>query len=113
MTTIPDWPFCSLTPLHVAIYPEYSTRPDQDATNGMRRSPGLTSGTFRLKLIDVTVQDEAGFRTLMAFGGSASTDRRRSRPAGSLQVQRQQLLQDLLVRAARVPAVGRRPEGRG
>lgn len=69
MTTIPDWPFCSLTPLHVAIYPEYSTRPDQDATNGMRRSPGLTSGTFRLKLIDVTVQDEAGFRTLMAMLG--------------------------------------------
>jgi hypothetical protein len=69
MTTIPDWPFCSLTPLHVAIYPEYSTRPDQDATNGMRRSPGLTSGTFRLKLIDVTVEDEAGFRTLMAMLG--------------------------------------------
>jgi hypothetical protein len=67
--SIPDWPFCSLTPLHVAIYPEYSTRPDQDATNGMRRSPGLTSGTFRLKLIDVTVEDEAGFRTLMAMLG--------------------------------------------
>jgi hypothetical protein len=67
--SIPDWPFCSLTPLHVAIYPEYSTRPDQDATNGMRRSPGLTSGTFRLKLIDCTVQDEAGFRTLMAMLG--------------------------------------------
>lgn len=66
---IPDWPFCSLTPMHVAIYPEYSTRPDQDATNGMRRSPGLTSGTFRLKLVDVTVQDEAGFRTLMAMLG--------------------------------------------
>lgn len=35
----------------------------------MRRSPGLTSGTFRLRLIDIPVVDEAGYRTLMAMLG--------------------------------------------
>ena len=67
MAIITDWPMRVLTPRNVSIWPEYMTRPGQQATNGMRRSGGVTAAGYRLRLIDIPVFDEEKFRTLTAM----------------------------------------------
>jgi len=72
--TIVDWPLSVLSPRHVAIWPAYRNRPEQRATNGMRRSPGRTSASFMLRLIDVPVFDKDRYRAMTAMLGLMEGD---------------------------------------
>jgi hypothetical protein len=64
-----DWPIAVLAPRDVALTKRYLTRPDQEATNGMSRSVGLTGVKMRVRLIDVPVMDASHMRGARAMIG--------------------------------------------
>jgi hypothetical protein len=67
MSRITDFPLDVLTPIDgVSLAMAYDTRPGQEATNGMGRSPGLTGGRHKMKF-QFMVHDEAAARTARAL----------------------------------------------
>lgn len=66
MPLLIDFPSSGLIIRNVAAAPFFLTRPDHEATNGMRRSPAVAGAQWRLKF-DVLVHDEASVRTMRAF----------------------------------------------
>lgn len=61
-----DFPVTSVKIMNPAVAPGYNTRPGLEATNGMRRSRGMSGAAWRMKF-DVLVHDEASVRTMRAF----------------------------------------------
>lgn len=66
---IVDLPIHVLAPADVAVAPDYMTRPDQDATNGMSRTVGLTGARFKITLIDIPVLDVSKARMMRSLFG--------------------------------------------
>lgn len=61
-----DFPVRSLKIRNPAVAPTYSTLGNHEATNGMRRSLGMSGAQWRIRF-DVLVHDEASVRTMRAF----------------------------------------------
>lgn len=66
---IVDWPIEHLPPAHPWIAPDYLTRPDQEATNGMARSIGQTGTRFKVTLEGIPVFDTATMRMFRSLLG--------------------------------------------
>lgn len=66
MTVLLDFPVKAVPIIDPAIAPAYSTRPDQEATNSMRRAVGMSGAQFRLGF-RVSVHTEQIARTMRAF----------------------------------------------
>lgn len=61
-----DFPVSSLKIRDPSVAPVYNTRGNHEATNGMRRSLGMSGAQWRMRF-SVLVHDEASVRTLRAF----------------------------------------------
>lgn len=61
-----DYPVATLPPMDAAAVLAHNTRPGQQATNGMRRSLGMSGAQFRLKF-NFLVHDEATARAARGF----------------------------------------------
>lgn len=66
MDVLFDFPVRSLKIRNPSVAPIHNTRGGQEATNGMRRSLGMSGAQWRMRF-DVLVHDEASVRTLRAF----------------------------------------------
>lgn len=66
MTVTLEFPVNVLVPMDASVAPAYDTRPGQQATNGMRRSVGLTGAQWKMKF-DVAVYDEQTVRAARAL----------------------------------------------
>lgn len=66
MTVYTEFPVHVLTPSNVSLAPTYNTRPGQEATNGMRRSTGLSGAQWRMRF-DVAVVDQEDVRAMRGF----------------------------------------------
>ncbi|MBP1842013.1 hypothetical protein J2046_000257 [Rhizobium petrolearium] len=66
MAVLLEFPVTALKVRNPAIAPAYNTRPGHEATNGMRRSTGMSGAQWKMKF-DVLVHDEASVRTMRAF----------------------------------------------
>ncbi|MER8827236.1 hypothetical protein NKH73_14200 [Mesorhizobium sp. M0938] len=74
MTVTVDYPLCVLTPRSVSLTVDYNTRPGQQATNGMRRSTGMSGAQFRLTLKDIYINSIAKVRTMRGFLANMEAD---------------------------------------
>lgn len=66
MTVTLDFPVNAVPITDVALAAGYNTRPGQQATNGMQRSVGISSGQFKLQFT-VHVHDEQTVRAIRGF----------------------------------------------
>ena len=66
MSVFLDFPVRSLKILDPSVAPIYNTAGGHEATNGMRRSRGMSGAQWRMRF-DVLVHDEASVRTLRGF----------------------------------------------
>lgn len=66
MTTVVDFPVNAIPITDVALAPTYNTRPGQQATNGMRRSIGMSGAQWRLQFT-VHVHDQQTVRAIRGF----------------------------------------------
>ena len=66
MTLYAEFPVRVLTPANVSLALDYNTRPGHEATNGMRRSLGLSGAQWRMRF-DVPVVDEEDVRAFRGF----------------------------------------------
>jgi hypothetical protein len=70
-----DWPLKVLAPRNAAVAPFYMTRPDQDATNGMSRTVGLTGTKFKVTLVEIPVMTTPKMRAIRAMLGLSEGNR--------------------------------------
>lgn len=75
MVDIIDFPSQSVIIQNPAVAPTYNTRPGHEATNGMRRSLGMSGAQWRMKF-DVLVHDEASVRAMRGFFFQMEADSR-------------------------------------
>lgn len=76
MSVLLDFPLKTLRPGSIALFPDYNTRPGHEATNGMRRSLGMSGSQFRLVLGDIVMHNRVDrIRTLRALIANLESDR--------------------------------------
>ncbi|MGB3898195.1 MAG: hypothetical protein WA973_06540 [Mesorhizobium sp.] len=66
MTVTLDFPVNAIPITDIALAPTYNTRPGQQATNGMRRSLGMSGAQWRMQF-NVHVHDEQTVRAIRGF----------------------------------------------
>lgn len=66
MTTVVDFPMTAVPIIDPALALTYNSRPGQQATNGMRRSVGMSGAQWRMQF-DVHVHDEQTVRAIRGF----------------------------------------------
>ncbi|TPM55352.1 hypothetical protein FJ959_18275 [Mesorhizobium sp. B2-2-4] len=74
MTVTLDYPLRVLPPRSVSLTVDYNTRPGQQATNGMRRSVGMSGAQFRLTLKDIYLNSVTKVRTMRGFLANLEAD---------------------------------------
>jgi hypothetical protein len=73
MTVTLDYPMLALPPTDVSLAIFYGSRPGQQATNGMQRSVGISSGQFKLTMT-VNAYNEQRVRAARAFFWNMEAD---------------------------------------
>lgn len=73
MTVMLDYPMQVLAPSDVSLAIGYNSRPGQQATNGMQRSVGISSGQFRLTMT-VNIYNEQRAKAARGFFWNMEAD---------------------------------------